>query len=116
MSRRAECVRIASAVVLATIVVAGFAWDASAIARIAVSQRSRLFHPNQLEIARGETVHVENDDGELIHHAYVDAPGFSFDSGEQLPGTTADIHFTKAGVFTVLCRIHPKMALVVKVD
>ena len=50
-----------------------------------------------------------------MHHAYVDDPEFSFDSGDQEPGAKADIVFTKPGTFDVLCGIHPKMKLVVTV-
>jgi plastocyanin len=114
-SHRAENLRVAAAAALAVTAIAGFAWDAFAAARLAVSQQERVFHPNQLEITRGDTVRVENDDGELIHHAYVTTSEFSFDSGEQEPGNVASIHFTASGTFTVRCRIHPKMALVVTV-
>jgi plastocyanin len=102
---------LAAALVLAI----GFAWSAFAIARIAVTQHDRIFHPDRLEVARGDTVPVVNDDGELIHHVYVSTEEFSFDSGEEAPGSTINIRFTAAGTFTVRCRIHPKMALVVTV-
>ena len=81
-----------------------------------VSQRGRAFLPGALTVHRGETVEIVNDDGDLMHHAYIDDPGFSFDSGDQEPGARADIAFTKAGTFDVLCGIHPKMKLVVTVQ
>ncbi len=80
-----------------------------------VSQRGRAFLPGALSIHQGDTVEVVNDDGDLMHHAYVDDPEFSFDSGDQEPGAKADIVFTKPGTFDVLCGIHPKMKLVVTV-
>jgi plastocyanin len=80
-----------------------------------VRQKNRAFNPGVLEINRGDIVRIINDDGELLHHAYVSSPGFNFDSGEQEPGSTTDIRFTKAGTFTVLCAIHPKMHLAVTV-
>jgi plastocyanin len=107
--------RIAAVAGLAVIATAAVAWDAIAGVRLAVSQQERIFHPNRLDLARGDTVGVENDDGELIHHAYVATDDFNFDSGEQQPGSTTNIRFTVAGTFTVRCRIHPKMALVVTV-
>ena len=106
--------RIAAAVVLGVTVFAGAAWEALA-AGVTVSQRNRVFQPNRLEITRGDSVRVVNDDGELIHHAYIATDDFSFDSGEQQPGSNVSIVFSKAGTFTVRCRIHPKMALVVTV-
>jgi plastocyanin len=80
-----------------------------------VSQRGRAFLPGAMTIRQGDTLEVINDDGDLMHHAYIDEPTFSFDSGDQEPGAKADILFTKAGTFSVLCGIHPKMKLVVTV-
>ena len=89
----------------------GVAWAAT----FTVSQKDRVFQPGTLTIARGDTVRIVNDDGELLHHAYVKTPQFSFDSGEQEPGSKTDVVFSVAGTFTVLCAIHPKMRLVVTV-
>ncbi|MDO9427558.1 MAG: hypothetical protein Q7T93_12080 [Methylobacterium sp.] len=81
-----------------------------------VSQKGRAFQPAALVIKRGETVQVLNDDADLLHHAYVDAPDFTFDSGDQEPGEKARIVFPVAGTFAVLCGIHPKMKLTVTVE
>lgn len=89
----------------------GLAWAAM----VTVSQKDRVFQPGTLSIARGDTVRIVNDDGELLHHAYVKTPQFSFDSGEQEPGSKTDVVFPVTGTFTVLCAIHPKMRLVVTV-
>jgi plastocyanin len=51
-----------------------------------------------------------------LHHAYVDSEKFTFDSGDQKPGSITPITFTVAGEFDVLCAIHPKMRLVVHVQ
>ncbi len=80
-----------------------------------VSQKGRAFQPGQMTIQRGETLEIVNDDADLLHHAYIDADDFRFDSGDQAPGSKADIVFSKTGTFTVLCGIHPKMNLVVTV-
>ncbi len=80
-----------------------------------VSQRGREFGPELLNIRRGDVVQIVNDDGDLSHHAYVASERFKFDSGDQEPGGRADIAFTVAGTFNVLCGIHPKMRLVVNV-
>jgi len=81
-----------------------------------VSQKGRTFHPDTLTLTRGETVMIVNDDSDLLHHAYIDSPTFSFDSGDQEPGSRTPITFSEKGVFQVLCGIHPKMKLVVKVN
>lgn len=80
-----------------------------------VTQKGQMFHPGTLTINRGDTVEIVNDDGELIHHAYVDSKTFSFDSGDQEPGSKTDIVFSVPGTFMVLCGIHPKMRLDVTV-
>lgn len=80
-----------------------------------VSQKGRQFSEKSLDIAKGDTVRIINDDGNLRHHAYVKSDQFSFDSGDQEPGTTAEILFSKSGEFYILCGIHPKMKLAVHV-
>jgi plastocyanin len=80
-----------------------------------VRQKSRAFAPGNLVIARGDQLRILNDDGELLHHAFVRHPRLNFDSGEQEPGTAVLIRFPVAGEFTVLCDIHPRMRLVVTV-
>jgi plastocyanin len=86
-----------------------------ALPQYSISQKGREFHPGEIAIKRGETIQVVNDDGDLLHHAYVDSPKFSFDSGDQEPGSKTDITFPVAGDFDVLCAIHPKMRLAVHV-
>jgi plastocyanin len=86
-----------------------------ALPQYSVSQKGREFNPGQITIKRGETVQIVNDDGDLLHHAYVDSEKFTFDSGDQQPGSKTDITFPVAGKFDVLCAIHPKMKLEVSV-
>lgn len=81
-----------------------------------VSQKGREFNPGTLSIKRGQTVQIVNDDLDLLHHAYIDSETFTFDSGDQLPGSKTKIVFSVAGDFKVLCGIHPKMKLLVHVE
>jgi len=83
---------------------------------ILVTQKGRAFKPLELKLNAGDTVEIINDDGELIHHAYVASDNFSFDSGDQEPGSKTDVVFSVNGHFTVLCGIHPKMHLAVAVQ
>ena len=62
-----------------------------------VTQKGQQFNPNELTIHRGDKVGIVNDDGELIHHAYVDSPSFSFDSGDQEPGKQDGYRVLRAG-------------------
>ena len=94
---------------------AGAALVAAADAPPTISQFNRQFSPGQVQIARGTSVHIVNDDN-VTHHIYIDSPGMQFDSGEQPVGKTVDVTFDKAGTFTVLCAIHPTMRLKVTVE
>ena len=76
----------------------------------------QVFETKTFIIKRGETLKFVNDDGELLHHAYLSAETFDFDTGDQQPGSQFDVVFSVAGDYTVLCGIHPKMKLLVRVN
>jgi plastocyanin len=80
-----------------------------------ISQKDREFRPEEIVIKRGEALRFFNDDGDLLHHAYLSSDTFDFDSGDQQPGSKFDVVFSVVGDYTVLCGIHPKMKLVVHV-
>jgi plastocyanin len=106
---------------LAAVVIAGALIGAGTLVGLAlpqnsISQKGREFHPGEITIKHGDTIEIVNDDADLIHHAYIDSPKFSFDSGDQEPGSKTDVTFPVAGDFDVLCAIHPKMRLVVHVQ
>ena len=90
-------------------------WMVLALPQTTVSQKGREFHPAEISIKSGETIRIVNDDGDLLHHAYVDSAAFSFDSGDQKPGSVTPVTFPVTGDFKVLCAIHPKMLLTVHV-
>lgn len=81
----------------------------------AISQKGKAFFPAAISVNAGETVVIKNDDVNVVHHAYTDDERFSFDSGDQEPGSVSNVVFPKAGTFTVMCGIHPKMKLTVEV-
>ncbi len=91
-------------------VAAGWAQSTSAI-----SQKGRVFTPGEITIQQGATLAIANDD-QVLHHVYIEAPGYNFDSGEQPPGKTISITPAKRGTFDVMCAIHPKMRLKVTVN
>lgn len=80
-----------------------------------VSQAGRMFQPIEIAIKRGEIVELLNDDGDLLHHAYIDSDRMNFNSGDLKPGARTRITFPILGDFNVLCAIHPKMKLLVRV-
>jgi plastocyanin len=115
LRRKSIGAALAAALLLATAVPPiGCAADAGDGAAT-VSQRRRQFSPNRVAIRRGSVVHIVNDD-KVTHHVFVDAPGMSFDSGEQPIGTTVDLRFDKSGTFPVQCAIHPTMRLEIIVE
>ena len=88
---------------------------ANGAADVVVSQRSHAFAPGNVTLERGARMAIVNDDGSVIHHAYVDSKPMRFDSGDQPPGARAILTFEEAGRFRVLCGIHPRMRLDVEV-
>lgn len=75
-----------------------------------VQQKNKLFDPGRVEISRGESVQFTNDDP-FIHHLYIEAPNFTYDSGDQRPGRTIKIAFDQPGEYVLKCAIHLKMQL-----
>ena len=82
---------------------------------ITVSQSNRQFKPGEVTISKDKSLVIVNDDGDLLHHAYIESDDFNFDSGDQQPGSRVTIAFPVRGDFKVLCGIHPKMKLAVHV-
>lgn len=80
-----------------------------------ISQKGKRFGPHDIALHVGEHITIVNDDGDLVHQAYIDAEEFAFDSGDIEPDATIVITFPKEGDFTVLCGVHPKMKLAVHV-
>jgi plastocyanin len=97
-------------------IVGGFLAGAALAANpYTITQKDREFRPREVIIKRGETLRFINDDGELLHHAYLSSETFDFDTGDQQPGSQFDVVFSVPGDYTVLCGIHPKMKLGVHV-
>ncbi|NEU99393.1 methylamine utilization protein [Bradyrhizobium uaiense] len=107
--------RFGCAPFVVAIVMGALAGAALGAAPYVISQKDREFKPAEISIKRGEVLRFINDDGELLHHAYLSSDTFSFDSGDQQPGSKFDVTFSVPGDFTVLCGIHPKMKLAVHV-
>ena len=61
-----------------------------------ISQKNREFQPGYIAINRGEALRFINDDGDLLHHAYLTSPTFSFNSNDQKPGSSFTVVFPVA--------------------
>lgn len=110
-ARRPTAPAVAAIVVIALGTLVG-----AAVPQYSISQKGREFRPGEISIKRGDTIQIVNDDGDLLHHAYVKSQKFSFDSGDQEPGSKTNVTFPVVGDFDVLCAIHPKMRLQVHVQ
>ena len=118
MQHQDQAIRAHKAVAIALVsmfVTGSAALAGLAAAQYSVSQKGRAFTPLDVALNRGDTVLIVNDDADLRHHAYIDSDKFTFDSGDQEPGSKTSIAFPVAGTFEVLCAIHPKMKLIVRV-
>ena len=99
---------------LLMVVALGLAAGAAAGAEFEVRQAGRIFAPAQLAVVKGSIVHFVNDE-QIVHHAFVDTPQFSADTGDIPPGESRDIVFARPGSYAVHCAIHPQMHMTVEV-
>jgi plastocyanin len=89
----------------------GLATGAAIGAEFEVRQTGKIFAPARLTVAAGSVVHFANDEA-FFHHAFVETPHFTADTGDIPPGETRDIVFSRAGIYTIHCAIHPQMKMV----
>jgi plastocyanin len=75
-----------------------------------IVQRDEKFRPTVIELKRGQTLTVTNEDS-FVHHVFVESEGMKYDSGEQRPGRVLSIKFDTAGEYVLECAIHLKMKL-----
>jgi plastocyanin len=87
---------------------------AAAAAQHAIMQKGKVFSEATLTIKKGDVVVFVNDDTVTHNVMSMDARN-EFNIGSQAPGVSTPVTFDKAGEFTILCAIHPRMKLVVKV-
>jgi plastocyanin len=81
-----------------------------------VLQKGQRYLPTDLYLRRGDTIALRNGDARLTHHAFIEADRFSFDAGDQAPGTETHLTLAERGDFVIQCGIHPKMKLVIHVE
>ena len=81
-----------------------------------ILQKGRQYSPADLFLQRGDTLIFVNGDDVAVHHAFIEADRFTFDGGDQEPGTNRALKLTEAGDFVIRCGIHPKMKLTIHVQ
>jgi plastocyanin len=80
----------------------------------AIMQKGKVFSESTITIKKGDVVVFVNDDS-VTHNVMSTDSGNEFNIGSQPPGVSTPVTFDKAGEFTILCAIHPRMKLIVKV-
>jgi plastocyanin len=79
-----------------------------------IHQRGRAFSTAALTVARGDQVVFLNDDT-VPHNIMSTSNENGFDLGLETPGHAIPVSFTKAGLVTVICAIHPRMHMTITV-
>jgi plastocyanin len=79
-----------------------------------IHQQGRVFSSESVALKKGEALTFVNDDN-VPHNIISTSKGNEFNLGSQLPGTSTDVTFKEAGDVQVICAIHPRMKLAVKV-
>ena len=98
---------------LTVVVLVGMSAGALA-ANLTITQKGRLFSSESITIKKGESVTFANDD--TVPHNIVSASkGNEFNLGSQPPGAATDVTFKETGEAQVICAIHPRMKMTVKI-
>jgi len=98
---------------LTVVVLVGLSAGALA-ANLTITQKGRLFSSESITIKKGESVTFANDD--TVPHNIVSASkGNEFNLGSQPPGAATDVTFKESGEAQVVCAIHPRMKMTVKI-
>jgi len=100
-------------VLLTLAVVAGLSAGALAATQM-VHQQGRMFSAESLSVKKGDALTFLNDDT-VPHNIMSTSPGNEFNLGSQAPGSSTDVKFNEVGDVTVICAIHPRMKMMVKV-
>jgi plastocyanin len=103
--------RTISLVILA--VVGGLSTAALAANEV-IHQQGRAFSSESVTIKRGEALTFLNDDT-VPHNIMSASKGNEFNLGSQAPGSATDVTFNEVGEVAVICAIHPRMKMTVKV-
>ncbi|HMH97676.1 MAG TPA: plastocyanin/azurin family copper-binding protein [Bradyrhizobium sp.] len=98
---------------LTVVVLVGLSAGALA-ANLTITQKGRLFSSESITIKKGESVTFANDDT-VPHNIISASKGNEFNLGSQPPGAATDVTFKESGEAQVICAIHPRMKMTVKI-
>jgi plastocyanin len=97
----------------ALVILAGLSVGALAANQV-VHQQGRAFSSESMTVKTGEALTFLNDDT-VPHNVFSTSKGNEFNLGSQSPGSSTDVTFKEAGDVSVICAIHPRMKMTVKV-
>ena len=100
-------------VLFALVILSGLSAGALAANQM-IHQQGRVFSSESITIKKGEAITFLNDDS-VPHNIMSATKGNEFNLGSQAPGTSTDVTFKEAGDVQVICAIHPRMKMMVKV-
>ncbi len=98
---------------LSLAIVGGLSTGAFAAAQV-IHQQGRAFSSESISVKKGEAVTFLNDDS-VPHNIMSASKGNEFNLGSQPPGSSTDVTFKETGDVAVICAIHPRMKMTVKV-
>jgi plastocyanin len=98
---------------LTIVITAGLSAGAFAATEV-IHQQGRAFSVESVTIKKGEALTFLNDDS-VPHNIMSGTRGNEFNLGSQPPGSSTDVTFKEAGDVQVICAIHPRMKMMVKV-
>jgi len=79
-----------------------------------IHQQGRAFSIESVTVKKGEVLTFLNDDS-VPHNIMSTSKGNEFNLGSQSPGSSTDVTFKEPGDVQVICAIHPRMKMTVKV-
>ena len=82
--------------------------------QIFIRQHNLRFSQNSIDVAVGDTLTFSNED-DVIHNIGVRGGGDTQDLGLQKPKVSVSHRFAQPGDYGIVCSIHPRMRLKVKV-
>ncbi len=99
---------------LITLVIIGGLSTGAFAATEVIHQHGRAFSIANVTVKKGEALTFLNDDT-VPHNIMSASKGNEFNLGSQAPGSSTDVTFKEVGDVSVICAIHPRMKMIVKV-
>jgi plastocyanin len=79
-----------------------------------IGQKGKVFSETEVALQVGDTLVFNNDDT-VAHNVLSTSAGNEFNLGSQTPGASSQVTFKSAGDVKIMCAIHPRMQMNVKV-